>query len=171
MIHLEPVHHNGQWPTIYLQIVMTQAQPTPPRSSPLKPMLFIGIVLISLAVVVAVSKFRTPPELVPWQNDYPKALAQARAANKPLLLYFTAEWCGPCQDMRRYVWSDPQVADAIKPFIPVRIDIDTQPQFAGQYKAEEGIPLFVVLDTSGNEIRRVVGAMPAEEFIDRVTRK
>ena len=73
--------------------------------------------------------------------------------------------------MRRYVWGEPRVADAVKAYVPVRIDIDAQPQFAQQYKADQGIPLFVVVDAQGNEMRRIVGAMPADDFLNWVVRK
>jgi len=133
-------------------------------------MLFIGAILIGVAIIVMVSR-RMPDELVPWGSDYSAALVTARKTNKPILLYFTASWCGPCQEMRRYVWGEPRVADAIKAYVPVRIDVDAQPQFAEQYKADQGIPLFVVVDAQGNELRRIVGAMPADDFLNWVVRK
>ena len=102
--------------------------------------------------VVAASKFYTPAERVPWRSDLPKALAEARAAKKPVLLYFTAEWCGPCQYMRRNVFTDTGVAAAMEAYVPARIDHDARQDLIFQYQVE-GMPWFGVLDPDGKPTR------------------
>ena len=39
-----------------------------------------------------------------WRSDLTAALENAAAQDKPVLAYFTAEWCPPCQIMKREVW-------------------------------------------------------------------
>ena len=103
--------------------------------------------------VVAASKFYTPAERVPWRSDLPKALAEARAANKSVLLYFTADWCGPCQYMRRNVFTDGGLAASMEErYVPVRIDHDARQDLIFQYQVE-GMPWFAVLDPDGKPLR------------------
>jgi thioredoxin-related protein len=41
-----------------------------------------------------------------WQTDYEQAVARAKAANKCVLLDFTgSDWCGPCIQMNKVVFS------------------------------------------------------------------
>src|SRR4051812_11549800 len=138
----------------------------PPRSShPLRPMGFIALVFGAVLVMTLVSRHSSGREIVPWQSDLAAARTHARESNKPVLLYFTAEWCGPCQFMRKTTWTDRQVADALKEYIPVRIDIDQQPSVARQYGVE-AIPRFVILSPQGEVTRSAVGAKEPQEFIN-----
>ena len=37
-----------------------------------------------------------------WSDDLETARAQARREDKPLLVYFTADWCGYCREAKRF---------------------------------------------------------------------
>ena len=135
----------------------------------MRPVWFIALIFGGVAAVVAASKWMTPAERVPWRSDLPAAQADARRDGKPVLLYFTAEWCGPCQAMRRNVWTEQSVADALRSFIPVRLDVDREPDLARQYNIR-AMPTFLILDSQGQTTRRVEGAMGARQFADWVSR-
>jgi len=145
---------------------VTESQPTAPPplpqpikskppSVPLRPVIFIMAVFVGVFAVVAASKLWTPAERVQWRGDLPAALAESRASDKPVLLYFTADWCGPCQWMKRNVFTDDALAVAVHGrFIPVRIDHDQRPDLIVRYQVE-GIPWFAVLDPDGNPTRKL----------------
>lgn len=58
-------------------------------------------------------------------NDYSKALAMAKAANKPLLIDFTGWACVNCRKMEENVWVDPAVKKYIEEnFILVSLYVD-----------------------------------------------
>jgi thiol:disulfide interchange protein DsbD len=58
-------------------------------------------------------------------NDYSKALALAKAQNKPILIDFTGWACVNCRKMEENVWSDPAVATYIKDnFILLSLYVD-----------------------------------------------
>jgi protein disulfide-isomerase len=142
----------------------------PRRPNPFRPVLVVFIVFAAVGAVVAASKFFAPKELVPWQSDLAAARRQATVTNKPVLAYFTAEWCGPCQQMRRAVFTDRAVAAAAQKVLPVRIDIDRQPAVARQFHID-AVPTFVLLDPNGNVLRAESGAMDAEQFVEWLSGK
>src|SRR5690606_13966068 len=58
----------------------------------------------------AASAEATPPAEagLPWiHDDYPAALARARAANQPLVIDMWAAWCHTCLAMKHGVLADP----------------------------------------------------------------
>ena len=94
---------------------------------------------------------------ISWASELPADL------DGPALVYFTATWCGPCQTMKENVWPDEAVVDAAKPYLPVMIDIDQNPQLAARFGVDS-IPHVVLLDAEGKESERLVGYHSADDL-------
>lgn len=122
------------------------------------------LIFAGLAAVAAFSYLTRPQEKVLWRSDFAAAQREAKQTGKPMLLDFSAKWCGPCQDMRRTTWSSAKVANALGDYVPVQIDVDAHPDLAQQFNAQ-GIPHLVLLDSSGNLVKWTEGEMPPDEFL------
>lgn len=123
-------------------------------------------IFAALIAVTVVSRVNDPgEERIPWRTSLVDARAESQAQDKPVLLYFTADWCGPCQTMRRTTWSNPDVEQAMQDFVPVKIDIDDQPAIAQQYGIRS-VPTYAVLNGDGRPVRASMGAIPPDEFIN-----
>ena len=106
-----------------------------------------------------------------WQTDYAKALAMAKSQNKRVLLDFTgSDWCGPCIQLRKQVFSRPEFrAYANKNLVLVEIDYPQRKQQSAELKKqneklsqqygieEKGFPTIVLLDPAGKVIRESTG--------------
>ena len=90
---------------------------------------------------------------------------EAQQNSEKTLLYFTANWCGPCKIMDKLVFSADKSVAASKSFKPLKVDIDRHPDLKKAYNIG-GIPVLVVLDEQGNEIARKGGYTSVNEFLD-----
>ncbi|RMH04332.1 MAG: PDZ domain-containing protein [Planctomycetota bacterium] len=104
------------------------------------------------------------PEETPaegWHATLEEALAAAKESGKPILLDFSAEWCGPCRALAAEVLTSERYADLIDRFEPVRVDVDRQRQLAADYGVG-GIPDLRILTPDGRQVHKIVGYGDAE---------
>ena len=104
-----------------------------------------------------------------WLTDYEKALTQAKAENKAVLLDFTgSDWCGFCIKMAKETLSKKEFGEyAAKNLVLVEVDFPNAKAQTDEVKkqnaelqkkfAVEGFPTFVLLSKSGKEIGRQRG--------------
>jgi thiol:disulfide interchange protein len=131
-----------------------------------RPLVFLGAIVLALTGIILISQWRAAHavDLIPWRKDLPEAEAEAKAQHKQVFAYFTATWCGPCQEMKRTTWSDNTVGRAMESrFVPVKIDIDENRSLAIAYGID-GVPTFIALSEMGNVVRQATGYMDAKEM-------
>ena len=128
-----------------------------------------------LAIALLVQRFRSDPvDLVAWQpTSVVTAGADAPVDDKPVLLYFTATWCGPCKDVKRAIYSRQDAADRLADMVtPVKVDVSdpTSPQpLAVQYQVHS-IPTFILVEHDGTVLSRAAGSMGRDAFFDWLAR-
>ena len=133
-------------------------------SQPLRPVWGIFLILCAVVAVATVSKALRPKEIVPWRTDFDAATAEARRDGKPVFAYFTAAWCGPCQSLKHTTWADKDVEGALRAYVPVKIDVDRNPELAQKYGVR-AVPTFALLGDDGRPLRQTDGALPPEDML------
>lgn len=113
-------------------------------------------IVMLLSVVLLMYSPIAKAASINWIESYEDAQKLSKALNKPMLVDFTAFWCGPCRMMDSNVWSKEEVAEVMENFIPVKIDFDRNKDLVRKY-AVKGIPYIFVLDAWGNELYSFIG--------------
>jgi len=104
-----------------------------------------------------------------WQSSPQQAAAQAANEHKLVLLHFTANWCGPCQTQKRFVFSNPTVAQAVhQSVVPVLVDIDINRALAGELGVKS-IPFDVFLTPQGEVVSKRNSPTDSRNFIQMVS--
>jgi thiol-disulfide isomerase/thioredoxin len=94
--------------------------------------------------------------------------AYAAGPGKPVMLMFTADWCGPCQAMKATVLSHPAVLDRLERkcrFRTVDLTVWEGPSAAtAKHYGVEGVPTLIFVDADGREVSRYDGARDYQHF-------
>ena len=104
--------------------------------------------------------------------DLDRELAAARAAGKPLLFDFYADWCVSCKEMEKYTFTDPGVQAALAGFVLLTADVTANDAVDQALMRRFGIigPPGTLFFVDGSERRglRLVGFEKAGQFAARV---
>lgn len=112
---------------------------------------------------------------IAWrQGDVEDAFAEAREQNKPVLLYWGAVWCPPCNRLKAGLFRDPNFIARTRDFIPVYLDGDSKgAQAWGERFNIQGYPTLIVLRPDRREITRLFSSgdtAQVETVLDAVKR-
>ncbi|MEM6552162.1 MAG: thioredoxin family protein [Planctomycetota bacterium] len=148
-----------------------EALAVPPRSSltsrVLWPLVFVLVGIGAWGVLNYAGGAASAAEaekggLADWEASLEKAFEKAKAEDKPILVYFTADWCPPCQMFKKEVLTKAEVDGLIKEqVVPVLVDVDTlqdkereaEMKLAAKLKVEF-IPDMYMFDSEGNRVGR-----------------
>ncbi|MBS1653294.1 MAG: thioredoxin [Bacteroidetes bacterium] len=89
-----------------------------------------------------------------------ESFADVINGSTPVLVDFTAEWCGPCRMMKPILHDLHQkMGDKVR---ILKIDVDRNPAVAGNYRVS-GVPTLILFQ-NGNILWRQAGVVPANQL-------
>jgi tetratricopeptide (TPR) repeat protein len=101
------------------------------------------------------------------ENDYPRALTEARTRGVPLFVDAWAPWCHTCLSMRSYVFTDPAMQPLVRRF--VWLSLDTEREDNAPVVTRLGIkvlPTLFVIDPATEAVRLAhPGSLTATELV------
>jgi thiol:disulfide interchange protein DsbD len=136
--------------------------------------------IISAIVLLAAGVFFLWPRQhapgIEWSRYDEAQIASARAAGRPVMIDFYADWCLPCKELDEKTFTDAKVMADSGRFVRLKVDLT----LATDARAEEltrryrivGVPTIVFIDPSGKELQdlRLTGFENAAAFHGRMQR-
>jgi len=106
------------------------------------------------------------PAGIEWfGGDVDAAFAAARSANQPVFLYWGAEWCPPCAQIKTTIFSRREFQQRSRLFVPVYLDGDTpSAQKYGERFGVVGYPTMILFKPDGTEITRLPGGVDVARY-------
>jgi len=113
----------------------------------------------------------SPPEVMASFTVYKEALAASKTKQRPMFLYFGAEWCVYCKKMKSTTLADQDVKDKLsKEYVVCFIDTDKDRPTARQYKVR-GIPAYMVVGSDEKVLLSATGVKAKTEFMSWLSPK
>lgn len=95
-----------------------------------------------------------------YQAGYQAALE----TGKPMLVFFTAEWCHFCHQMANEAFTHEQVVGLSERFVCILVDADAEPDICQQFHVQS-FPTIQFLSPRGVPLNRVVGKKPGHQLV------
>lgn len=98
-------------------------------------------------------------------------LAVAKAAGRPVLVDFYADWCTSCKELEKYTFTDAGVLKELASADLIRVDVTEDSTLLSRFGLV-GPPTLLFFDRAGTELKahRIVGYIKAEQFRELAAR-
>jgi thiol:disulfide interchange protein DsbD len=131
-----------------------------------------GILASVAGLFLLVGWLEAPKGKLSWESSEEVGRTRAEAERRPMLVDFTAEWCGACKELARITFSDPTVMEEAQRFIAVKVDATNEDDAAVDEVKDRyhvvGLPTVVLLGSDGRERARFTEFVPPDRFLTAI---
>ncbi|RPI71965.1 MAG: thiol:disulfide interchange protein [Ignavibacteriales bacterium] len=128
--------------------------------------------IVFSVLILAVAVYAFIPEdknSVDWK-PYSEGVIPEKIEASGVIIDFYADWCIPCKELDAFTFSDSKVIEESKKFYTFKADLtkslsDEVEALRNKYKIV-GVPTVLILDSNGNEVKRITGFVNADEFYE-----
>ena len=130
--------------------------------------------IVFSVVILAIAVYSLIPQeknSVDWK-PYTEGVIPEEINASGVIIDFYADWCIPCKELDAFTFSDPKVIEESKNFYTFKADMtkslsDEVEALRNKYKII-GVPTVLILDSDGNEVKRITGFVNADDFYDMI---
>jgi thiol:disulfide interchange protein len=98
-------------------------------------------------------------------GSYQEALQKSGELGKPIMIFFTAEWCSWCKKMKAETMSNGKVQEMLKNYILVYVNTDNDRATATKFRITS-LPSFVITNVKEEKLKEDSGFKNASSFVN-----
>ncbi len=124
------------------------------------------LLFVAMAFAVACQ----PGSSVWFKGNAEQATAEAEDRETLVMMEFYTDWCSWCRRLENDTFADPEVIAELKKLVPIRVNAEGGGEDLASRFGVDSYPTVVFVDSDGEEVDRILGYLPPEEFL-RQTRR
>lgn len=102
---------------------------------------------------------------ISWRTSYAEAAEEAVEREKPILIEFTATWCGACRQMQQLTFSNQRLIEYVdSAFVPLVLDADEYSELVSGFRVE-AFPTTLVVSPELKILKRFTGYQSASNLL------
>ncbi len=126
----------------------------------------MGLVL-SLGLVIFICCAQQAPPGIEWASSLEDAIQMAAEQDQPIIAEFWSDGCTWCKRLEDSTFTHPSVIQLAENIVFVKVEAKKDTLTGKQYKIA-GFPTVTLMNSSGEEIDRIYGYLPPEEFVTTI---
>lgn len=139
------------------------------RYRTLTTIMLVGLALPATSFAQTVTGFaQTVTGPNQWLADYGFARQEAKRLGLPLLIHFSATWCGPCKQMERDTLQTPAVLSVLgTQVLALKVDADENPGLIEAFRVEL-LPTDIVVAPDGKIVSRTTNYQSRDKYVSNI---
>ncbi|NQV23084.1 MAG: thioredoxin family protein [Rhodopirellula sp.] len=131
------------------------------------PRILITLLLVGLSMPSTVfAQSVTGPQQ--WLVDYSYARQEAKRLGLPLLIHFSATWCGPCKQMERDTLHSPALLSTLgSQVLALKIDSDEDPGLTEAFRVK-ALPTDIIVAPDGKIVSRTTNYQNRDDYVANI---
>lgn len=127
-----------------------------------------SIIVLAISIYALIPSEKLEPE---WKKFTIQSYEASLNNNERMVIDFYADWCIPCKELDALTFSDKRVIEQFEQFTVYKVDMtkndETNEQLRKKFNVI-GMPTVLVINSKGNEVKRLTGFVNADEFLNYI---
>ena len=127
-----------------------------------------SLIVLAISIYALIPSEKLEPE---WKKFSIENYEASLKNNERMVVDFYADWCIPCKELDALTFSDKRVLKEFERFTVYKVDMtknnETNESLRKRFNVI-GMPTVLIIDSKGNEIKRLTGFVNADEFLSMV---
>jgi thiol:disulfide interchange protein DsbD len=124
-----------------------------------------SVIVLVISIYALIPSEKLEPD---WKKFSIENYEASLINNERMVIDFYADWCIPCKELDALTFSDKRVLEEFNRFTVYKVDMTKNNEINEQLRKRfnvVGMPTVLVIDSNGNEIKRLTGFVNADEFL------